>query len=128
MLLYNHLRRAAADGNALILRNYIFSAIALAGSRAGGSMVNPQVANIFKRIPEAWNSLENAKRFAKSGGRKIWESGVYHVRINHTAMSYGGHGLLRRRCIEGGSARHYALEIARAVNNSHKKGRARRGT
>jgi hypothetical protein len=71
LLLSNYLRRATGDGNALILRNYIFGACALAGSRAGGFMVNPQVANIFKRILEAWNSPQNAKKFAKSGGRKI---------------------------------------------------------
>jgi hypothetical protein len=71
LLLYNHLRRATGDGNALILHNYIFGAVALAGSRADGFMVNPRVANIFKRILEAWNPAKNAKRFAKSGGRKI---------------------------------------------------------
>ncbi len=32
---------------------------------------------------ESWNPAENAKRFAKSGGRKIWNARVYHAVINH---------------------------------------------
>jgi len=48
-------------------------------------LVNAQVADIFKRILEAWNSTENSKRFAKSGGRKICRAAVYHARINHDA-------------------------------------------
>ncbi len=46
-------------------------------------MVNIKLARIFKGIPEAWNLAKNAKRSAKSGGRKISRFGVYHSAINH---------------------------------------------
>ena len=46
-------------------------------------MVNLAIAIIFKRILESWNPAKNAKRFAKSGGRKIWIARVYHAVINH---------------------------------------------
>jgi len=56
-------------------------------------VVNAQVADIFKRIPEAWNSTGNGKRFAKSGGRKICSATVYHARINHDAALRESNGL-----------------------------------
>jgi hypothetical protein len=57
-------------------------------------MVNLAIAIIFKRILEAWNSAGNAKRFAKSGGRKIWIARVYHAVINHDRALRKTHGPL----------------------------------
>ena len=74
--------------------------------------VNPQVANIFKRILESWNSTKSGKRFAKSGGRKICGSAVNLVRINHTApaltctaAAYDRHA--PRPCRDAGQSRRF---------------------
>jgi len=57
-------------------------------------LVNLQNAGIFKRILEWWNPAKNAKRFAKSGGRKIWIARVYHPGVNHDAALRKANGLL----------------------------------
>jgi hypothetical protein len=46
-------------------------------------MVKIKLGRIFKRILKSWNPAKNAKRFAKSGGRKIPRFRVNHARINH---------------------------------------------
>jgi hypothetical protein len=84
----NRLRRDARD-NALSLRGKTLSIL----PARPHFVVNAQVADIFKRILESWNSTENGKRFAKSGGRKICRAAVYHARINHDADLRESNGL-----------------------------------
>jgi len=55
----------------LILQEQCGLALAASVREMHRFMVNPRIANIFKRILESWNPAKNAKRFAKSGGRKI---------------------------------------------------------
>jgi hypothetical protein len=58
-------------------------------------MVNSKLANIFKRILEAWNSTGNAKKFAKTGGRKIGRFRIYHTVIKHSSALREANGFLR---------------------------------
>jgi hypothetical protein len=58
------------------------------------ALVNMQVLRIFKRILESWNPAKNAKKLAKTGGRKISRASVYHPRINHESALREMHGLL----------------------------------
>jgi hypothetical protein len=57
-------------------------------------LVNSKLARIFKGILESWKSTQNEKRFAKSGGQKIWGSGVYQARIYHDSPLREIHGPL----------------------------------
>ena len=57
-------------------------------------LVNLQIAGIFKRILNLRNPAQNGKKFAKSGGRKIWIARVYHTGVNHDAALRETNGLL----------------------------------
>src|SRR5271157_5585527 len=63
-------------------------------SSSVAKLVNLQIAGIFKRILESWNPAKNGKKFAKSGGRKIWIARVYHPGVNHDAALREANGLL----------------------------------
>ncbi len=91
--------------NALICRTKCACASCRVQSVSVAKLVNLQIAGIFKRILESWNPAQNAKKFAKSGGRKIWIARVYHTGVKHDTALRETNGLLTCGCVSNRARR-----------------------
>ncbi len=87
----------------LIIRAYSKPLRAAPAPKMHRFMVKIKLGRIFKRILESWNPAKNAKRFAKSGGRKIPRFRVNHARINYDGPLTALHLALRDGGIEPGA-------------------------